>query len=358
MLTPRERVRLSLEHKKPDRIPLGYRVTPEINEALKKYLNIPNDNELMKRLGIDYRYVFPNYIGPKDMHWDFGIDAPGKDVWGVERKYLKSAIGGYNEISKYPLKEIEKIEELDEYPWPKIEWFDFKSIENQIKTLEDEDEYWISMTFSGSVFEFSWYMRGMEQFLMDLLINPDFANKIMEKVSTFFIELTTETLKAANGRIDMVRCGDDIGGQTGMLISPVLWRKMIKPWFKKFFLKFHKLGVKTWYHSDGSITPVIEDLIEIGIDILNPLQFNAQNFPSKKLLKEKYGNRLSFNGGMDVQTILPFGTISEIKKETIELIEVLGENGGFILESSHCIQPDTKPENIMAMYDTALKYKY
>ncbi len=358
MLTPRKRIETALEHKNPDRVPLGFYCTHEAEYSLMKYLEINNSNDLLKRLGIDYRKVFPDYIGPADMHWDFGITAPGKDVFGVERRVVKNPFGEYLEICNYPLKNLKTIEELEEYPWPKIEWFDFESVSKQIKNLEEEDEYWIKMTFGGSVFEFSWYMRGMEQFLIDLLENPEFANKIMEKVSDFWIGLTKETLKSSNGRIDAVSCGDDVGGQENLLMSPVVWRKMIKPWFAKFFKTYHNLGVKTWYHSDGSIGVIIDDLIEIGLDILNPLQFSAVNFPSMEELKEKYGNKLNFNGGMDVQTILPFGTVEEIKKETVKLIKVLGKDGGLILESSHAIQPDTKPENIMAMYDTAMNYSY
>ena len=129
---------------------------------------------------------------------------------------------------------------------------------------------------------------------------------------------------------------------------------MIKPWQKKIIAKCHSLGVKTFYHSCGSIEPIIEDLIELGLEVLNPLQFSAKGFPNPEDLKSRYGSRLCFEGGMDIQTVLPFYSIKDIKKETERLIRILGKNGGYIIESSHSIQPDTRPENIMAMY-TILK---
>lgn len=143
-----------------------------------------------------------------------------------------------------------------------------------------------------------------------------------------------------------------------MLISVDTWRKMIRPWHKEFYKKAHQCGARAAYHSCGSITPVIDDLIGIGLDVLNPLQFSAKNFPDPEILKEKYGDRLSFMGGMDIQTKLPFYSIEEIKKETKRLIEILGKDGGYIIQATHNIQPDTPPENIVAMHDVALSYHF
>ena len=358
MVTPRQRVKLALEHKEPDRIPIDYKSTPEAKAYLKKYLNITTDNALLKRLGVDFRYISPNYIGPKDRHFNLSaVEASGRDIWGVERRPVKNVYGEYMEIFSYPLQHIENVEQVENYLWPKIEWFDFDSILKQIEELEEDDEYSIKIP-GGSVLENSWFMRGMDRFLMDLVVNQEMANKIMEKVLSFWISIISESNKAAKGRIDMVNFGDDVGGQEGMLISMDIWRKMIKPWHEKIIAKSHDLGLKTNYHSCGSIKPIIEDLVGIGLDVLNPLQFSPKGFPPPEKLKTRYGERLCFEGGMDVQTVLPFYSAEEIEKEAEKLIRVLGKNGGYIINSSHRIQPDTKPENIMAMYDTALRYSY
>jgi len=356
-LTPKIRIKTALEHKEPDRVPIGYVTTREAKQNLKQFLNIENDEELFKRIGFDYRNVFPEYIGPKDLLLDFNWDYAGKDIWGVERRNVKNAFGGHREISLYPLKDMKDVEELEKYPWPKIEWFDFGSLNRQIDALNQDDEYYIILS-GGSVFEQSWYMRGFEQFLIDFMVSPDIANKIMEKNFDFWSSIVHESMRAAKGHIDMIFFGDDIASQEGMLMSAETWRKMIKPWHKRFYDISHMYGKKTLYHSCGSLEPIIEDLIEIGLDVLNPLQFSAKNFPSSEKLKEKYGSRLCFLGGMDIQSVLPFYSVEEIKKETERLINSLGKNGGFILQTTHMIQADTPPEKIIAMYDTALKYTY
>ena len=356
-LTPRERIKKALNHHQTDRVPIGYSATPEINVNLKKYLKIDSDEKLLQRLGVDYRWVTPGYKGPKNLLFEDCWDKPGRDIWGVERKNATNAFGTYREISSYPLKDIEDASELKKYPWPKIEWIDFDVIRENINKLEEENEYWIILNaMSGSVFEMAWYMRGMEQFLMDLLINPEIATEICRKLYEFAIESINSAIEASDGRIDMVFFADDIASQESMLISVETWRKMIKTWHKGFYENAHKHNAKTAYHSCGSIEPVINDLIEIGLDVLNPLQFSAKNFPSPEVLKKKYGERISFMGGMDIQTKLPFYSPEEIKIETERLIKILGKDGGYILQATHNIQPDTPPENIAAMHDTALNY--
>jgi len=358
-MTSRERVNIALSHKEPDRVPIGYVATPEVNDSLKKYLNIDNDEKLLKRLGVDYRWVTPGYNGPEDLLFGDCWDIPGKDIWGVERKNVSNAYGTYREISKYPLKDIKNVNELEDYPWPKVEWLDFSSIKDQIDRLDRDEEYWIILNaMSGSVFEMSWYMRGMEQFLIDLLINPEIATGIIKKLYQFAIEAINGSVKATNGRIDMIFFADDVASQEGMLISVDTWRKMIKPWHMRFYKKAHELGAKTAYHSCGSIEPIIEDLIEIGLDVLNPLQFSARGYPSPEKLKKKYGKRLCFLGGMDIQTILPFYSPERIKEETERLIRILGKDGGYIIQATHNIQPDAPPENIIAMHDAALNHIY
>jgi len=143
-----------------------------------------------------------------------------------------------------------------------------------------------------------------------------------------------------------------------MLISLDTWRKMTKPWHKGFYKKAHQYGAKTAYHSCGSVEPVIEELIQIGLDVLNPLQFSAKGYPSPEQLKEKYGDRLSFMGGMDIQTVLPFYSPQKIKEETERLISILGKDGGYIIQATHNIQPDTPPENIVAMHDAAMAFSF
>ena len=358
MTNSRLRVKTALNHIEPDRIPIGLELAPEVKISLKEYLDIEDDEKLLKRLGIDIRQVFPDYIGPGELYYDHGVDAEGIDIWGVERIRVKNKFGVYYDIIDNPLKNIQSIEEIESYPWPKVDWFDFDSISGQIERIEEEGEYWIILRGAGSCFECAWALRGFEELLIDMMTMPEIVRGIMEKVTNFFIDLAKESLKIAKGRIDMVRLHDDIGSQSGLFISKSMWKTFLKPYYQRYFSFYSRYNVKKYYHSCGSIRTIIEDLIEIGLDVLNPLQFSAKGFPSPEELKEKYGDRLCFEGGMDVQTFLPFNSVEDIKKETKKLIRILGKNGGYIFESSHYIQPDTKPKNIMAMYDTALRHRY
>jgi uroporphyrinogen decarboxylase len=356
-MTSKERINTALSHKELDRVPIGYVSTIEAKNKLKDYLKIDDDDKLLKRLGVDYRFVFPEYIGPKGLLLDFNWDCPGKDIWGVERREIRNVYGAYREIVKYPLKDIKDVGDLDRYPWPKVEWFDFDGLPQKIAELNRDDEYAIILN-GGSVFEQSWYLRGLDQFLMDLLINPDITCKIIENVFNFWISIIIESMRVIEDKIDAIFFGDDVASQEGMLISLETWRKWVKPWHKKFYSTSHYYGKITMYHSCGSVEPIIEELIDIGLDVLNPLQFSARGYPCPEKLKEKYGDRLSFLGGMDIQTILPFYSIEDIKKETERLIRILGKNGGYIIQTTHNIQADTPPEKIMAMYDTALNFNY
>jgi len=357
MLTSKERVLIALNHKEPDRVPIGYHASKEVNDILKKYFNTNNDNVVLEKLNIDLRIVQPKYIGPSDRSYD-EVWPLGKDIWGVVRKFVNNKYGKYSEIVYYPLKNVSTIEELENYNWPSIEWFDFESIKKQIDDFNYKNEYFVVMYFSGSIFEHSWYMRGMEQFLFDMLFNPEIASKIIEKVFNFWFKFNQECFRISKNNIDMARFSDDFGGQLNMLISPDLFNNFFKKYYIKFFNLCHENNIKTYFHSCGSIEQIIPDLIDIGLDVLNPLQFSAHGFPDPKTLKTKYGKKLSFEGGMDVQKILPFLTSEELKSYTYKLIKILGKDGGFIVEPSHAIQPDVKLENIISFYNAAFNFKY
>lgn len=356
MLTSRERVKKTLAHEVPDRVPIDYTATPEAHQKLKSYLKIDDDEVLLQRLGVDFRRVAPAYVGPKEKRGGFGIASVEEDIWGVRRKPVKNQFGEYNEIVYYPLGEIKDVKELDDYPWPEIDWFDCSVIPSQIEKFDNHEQRWI-LTFGGGAFESPWYMRGLDKFLMDLVLDPELATGIIKRVTGFYIALTERVLDAAGGRIDMVLTGGDIGTQEGMMLAPELWRKHVLPWSTRLIQTYSKLGVKSIYHSCGSIVPVIGDFINAGLDVLDPIQTRAKGM-DPKFLKETFGNRLSFHGGVDVQHTLPYGTPEEVRRETENLIQILGKNGGYIMTGSHAIQPDTSPENIMAMYEAALGYRY
>lgn len=357
MLSPRERVLMALNHEEPDRVPLGAErggLNPPAFVALRDYLGI-TDSELHQKLSqyADIRGIGPRYIGPPLRSFP---DGSSEDEWGVIRSPMSYGSGSYHEISYYPLGNVEDISQLDQHRWPSVDWWDVSDISGTIDRINAEDEHAI-MVGAGNIFESSWYMRGLQRMMLDLIENPDIAYEIMRRVTDYKIEYLTKILEAARGKIDIVITADDIGGQRGLLMSLDMWTKYLKPHHARMNKVLKEFDVKIMYHSDGSIMDAVPGLIDMGIDILEALQFSADGM-DPKVLKEKYGDRLCFHGGISVQTTLPFGTVEDVKREVIERIEVLGKGGGYILAPSHAIQAGTPPENIIAMYETAYSWRY
>ena len=213
------------------------------------------------------------------------------------------------------------------------------------------------MFFAGGAFETPWYMRGMERFMMDLVERPDIVDAICSHVEAYYRQRALRVLEAAQGGIDIVGSGGDIGGQTGMLLSPELWRERIKPYTGRLISTFKRMGLATFYHSCGSMVPVIDDLVEVGLDILEPIQVTARGMAPEELFPA-VGNRISFHGAIDEVHVLPHATAEEVYAHTTHVIDVLGQNGGYIVAPTHQVQGDTPPENVVAIYDAARDYSW
>jgi uroporphyrinogen decarboxylase len=211
------------------------------------------------------------------------------------------------------------------------------------------------MVWNGNIFETSWYMRGLEQMLVDVMVNEEIVHGIMGRVTDFYVEYFARVLEAAPGEVDLVFTADDIGDQRGLLLPLNRWERMIQPYHRRLNGVIHGHGAKVIYHTDGSVMDAVEGLIDMGIDVLQALQFSADRMDPVKL-KTDHGQRLCFEGGVSVQTTLPFGTADDVRREVQERISVLGKDGGYILGPSHWIQAGTPPENIIAMFDTALSW--
>ena len=190
---------------------------------------------------------------------------------------------------------------------------------------------------------------------LDLSLTPELAHEIMRRVTDFYVEHFTRMLAAAEGQVDLAFTADDIGGQQGLLMSFKMWEQSLKPYHVRLNKAIHEFGVKVIYHSDGSVMAAVEGLIDMGVDVLQALQFCARGMNPAEL-KQKTGDRLCYEGGVSVQTTLPFGTAEDVRHEVEELITVLGKDGGYILGPSHAIQAGTPPENIVTMFDTAASF--
>ena len=353
-MTSRERVLAGLRHQPTDRIPfsLGFGVNDPAKRELAAYLGLAGVAEADRYLrGLDdIASVEPDYIGPRDRHVTDGAGIE-TDIWGVVRKPMSYGAGHYDEISYYPLAGVEDIGGLDDHLWPSADWVDPQSLRVNIARAKREKDYAIRLG-NGNIFERSWYMRGFQQMLMDLVLNPELAWAILTRVTDYFVAYFTTLLQAADGMVDLVFTADDIGQQQGLLMSLGLWEKMIKPHHARLNKVLHEFGVKVLYHTDGAVMEAVPGLIDMGIDILEALQFDAQGMDPVRL-KANFGDRLCFHGGVSVQSTLPFGSPEDVRREVEERIRVLGAGGGYILAPSHAIQAGTPPQNIVAFLEAA-----
>ncbi len=351
-ITSRERVKLALRHGETDRVPVDFQATPESWAGLKKYLGLQGQESIMKLLGADVRHPRLRYIGPPlKKHSDGGYT----DVWGITWSPVPHKGGFYYEISKHPLEKIQDAGALKDYPWPDPVWWDLNSLVEQIALWDKETEYAICMDDfgdPGGFYEIANYMRGMEQFLMDMAISPDISFEIIGHITDFFIALAEEVLAILGDRVDLIWSSDDIAHQHGLMMSQSMWRQLLFPHHERFNRCVHELGGCIMYHSCGSVMAAIPGLIEMGIDVLDVLQFSADNMNPEDL-KSNYGDKLCFHGGADVQQLLPRSTESEVRKTIRHIIKVMGKGGGFILSPSHAVQVDTPPANILAIYREA-----
>ncbi|MEK7477707.1 MAG: uroporphyrinogen decarboxylase family protein [Candidatus Coatesbacteria bacterium] len=349
-MSSRERVRRALAHQTTDRVPIAM-ICSGINEparvALEVYLRRERGTGVDAWLKpfIDIREVAPRYIGPPLRE--------GEDIWGVHRGVIGygNGTGEYHEIDHYPLAGARTAADLDRHRWPSTDWFDYSVLPERIAALRSDGDPAI-MVANGNLFESSWYMRGFERTLADLLEEPEFVRDLLDRVTTFHIAHFRKILAAANGGIDLVFTADDIGGQQGLLMSLKTWETLIKPFHVRLNRAIHEFGARVVYHSDGDVMDAAGGLVDMGIDVLEALQFNAGKM-DPVALKAGWGGRLSFAGGVSVQATLPFGTADDVRNEVKRLITVLGKDGGYILGPSHLIQAGTPPENIVALFETA-----
>jgi uroporphyrinogen decarboxylase len=231
-------------------------------------------------------------------------------------------------------------------------------VEEEAKTLFENTDFAVVGSAGGptNIFELSWYLRGLDQLLMDLVADKHFAHALLRKVTDLQKAKYGEFLKKAGKYLDIVRVGDDMGTQGQPFFSPALYREMIKPYQREFysFIK-ERTDAALMFHSCGNVYPLIPDLIEVGVDILNPVQVSINDMDPARL-KREFGDRLAFSGAIDTQRVLPYGTPEEVEEEVRRRVQELGPNGGYLIASVHNIQPDVPPENVVALFRAGKKY--
>jgi uroporphyrinogen decarboxylase len=351
-LTGRERVRLALRHETADRIPIAMvcsGINPPAHRELEGYLARERGLTVAEYLAplIDIVQIAPPYRGP--------VLAERTDAWGVVRRPVSYGSGAYDEIERYPLAAAERASEIEAHAWPDPAWWDYEGLRDRIAGARADGDPCL-MIANGNLFETSWYMRGLERMLVDAMVDEDLFTAIMTRVTDFYVAFFSRALAAADGEIDLVFTADDIGDQRGPILPPEKWRRLIAPHHRRLADVIHSFGAKVIYHTDGSVMWALDGLVEMGIDVLQALQFSADGMDPAEM-KRGWGDRLCFEGGVSVQTTLPFGTVEEVRAEVRERIDVLGRGGGYILGPSHWIQAGTPAENVVAMFDMAREHR-
>jgi uroporphyrinogen decarboxylase len=375
-MTPRERVIKALNHQEPDRVPLdiggGLSTTQVVEgyEKLKAHLGVKKettmmsklfrmarmDESIMKTLDSDVRPL--NSGAP--INWKPPPSDPDTiiDIWGIHWKQIfYSDNAYYYEVVKSPLQDAD-VEDIKKYPWPDpLDPGYTAGLEDKVKALYEDTDYAI-MGDAGfkSFWELGYMLRGYEQLVTDLILNPKFVTALMNKLLEINIAATGRFLDIAGPYIQVFRTADDMGTQEGPLFSPKIYRELIQPVYKEYynFIK-SKTDAKIFYHSCGNVVDLLDLFIENGVDILNPVQVAAFRIDTKEL-KARFGDKITFWGAIDTQKVLPYGTVKDVENEVKKRIKDLGPNGGLVVASVHAIQPDVPPQNIVAMAEATRKF--
>jgi uroporphyrinogen decarboxylase len=387
-ISPRQRVLTAFSHQQPDRVPVDFLATNEIWEGLIAHLDVdaatvPNSDyyepvreALLRQLQIDCRVLsYDMFCAPPESMLDPGAaieywqvlsrstpcrmwrqvlpDGTYKDIFGRHTRINHVETGAYEETTSYPLGSAANATDLDAHPWPQPDWWDFSPLPGILQQMDAEQEYHIRFRI-GSVFEVAWQLRGMEQFLMDLVMQPEIPQTIMTRLTDLYVENTRRVLDIAGDRLDMVYFYDDVATQKSLLISKDMWSEFIRPHHTRIIEVAQQYNVPVMYHSDGAMRDLLPELIELGVDVMNPIQADAAGM-EPAALKRDFGDRLGFHGGIDIIETLPRGTVEDVRQEVSDRIRVLGKDGGYVMASSHHIQSDTPLENVLAMYDISLR---
>jgi uroporphyrinogen decarboxylase len=345
-MTSRERVLTALDLGVADRVPLDIWATSEVWAKLQQHFATDDNLLIRERLHIDgFAGCAPEYIGPPIPEY---ADGTIENFWGMRSVAKEYGTGTYMEQFYYPLAFAETVADLDEYRWPSPDWFDFSTIRRQ---CEEHDERAIMAGYVAPFYYFN-LLRGLEQSLVDMVANPELSHAIIARICEFFYGFSERLFEAAEGLIDVTQLTDDFGTQTDLMISEQMFDEFFLGQYKRFADLMRRHGIRVFHHDDGAMWKLIPRMIDLGVNVLNPIQYKCGNL-DLAWLKDTYGDRLAFHGGVDNQEVLPFGNVEDVIAETRKCLETLGTGGGYVLAPCHNIQAVTPVENIIAMYETA-----
>jgi len=348
-MNARERVLAAINRKPVDRIPTDIWATPEVWQMLREHFGPEPD--VLEVLHIDgFAGVGAEYVGPPLPEVPEGESV---DYWGIRSRAVDYGAGIYYEQSLNPLADAKTIDDLEQYRCPNTDWFDYSHMRAAAQAAREKQAVKCGYM---AIFFYHNLLRGLEQSLLDPHDDPEFTRQLLDRISDFFYEHHRRMFEACDGLIDVAEVTDDFGSQTGPLIGLETFRRWYRPHMERFIALCREFGIKVFHHDDGGIRPLLPDLVEMGIDVLNPVQWRCPGMEMESL-KAAFGDRLCFHGAMDNQQVMPFGTPEEVRGLVRRAIDTLASDGtGYILAPCHALQSVTPIENIVAMYDEAYHY--
>lgn len=360
-LSPKERVLQAINFKEPDRVPIFITITPQLAERLSQYLGIPDythpdsplaENrisftELLTHLGNDIVGIgacAPTDNPTREIEKDVLINE-----WQI--KFRKTDL--YAEMIEHPLAHAETVADVENFEMPEV-MAEGRFDHARAMVERYGRHYAICGDVETTILEASWYLVGMEKFFMDFAMKKPYVFALMDRVMEYSLGVAKELIRIG---ADMIWLGDDVGTQNGMMISPKTWRDVFKERMRCVIKELKQVNPETKiaYHCCGSYFPIMGDLIEIGVDILNALQPTAANM-DLKTIKDTFGSRASLFGGLDTQGAIPFGSLADVEQEVQRAITAAAPGGGYILAGAHNIQPDTSVEKLVKLFEHAQKY--
>jgi uroporphyrinogen decarboxylase len=347
-VTSRERVLAAVERTGFDRIPIKHEGTPEVNAMLMGHFGLKNKEQLLRVLGDDFRYVEAKYQGPPLRRFE---DGSFEGWFGARFKWVDFGHGRYLESSALPYAGVRSLEQLDRTRFTRAEWFDFSTIKDQCEALNGGHAVCFGSPGDLSFINGIGRYRGQAQVLMDIIDRDPVYLELVRARSEFYFNLHKSALEAAEGLIDFIHVGEDLGDQRGPVISPELFEQLFVPLYQKHFAMVHSFGARTMMHMCGTVSAFLPRLIEIGLDVFDVVQPTGPSMDIGEL-KRNFGDQLVFCGSVCAQTTLPCGSVEEVQREVQRRLELF-PSGGLFLGPTHAIQVGSPLENILALYRTA-----
>ncbi len=332
---------------------LGIQTESKILDRMAQ--NVVLDEDVCQRLGIDFRWVVPNWVGVRDVEIDG--ERGYIDMWQTPHKWTD--VGQYYAIHSSPFNmETLTQADIDNFPWPQPDPTMFTGLREQAKYWHENTDYVVGADgIKVGILQTASQLRGYDKLFLDFSINPDIAHRFLDRLSESINAMYRQYMQVVGDYVQVMVITDDQGTQNSLMISPKMFREFIKPRLKSLIETIKSTAdVKVFMHCDGAITKIIPDLIEIGVDILNPVQTVVKGFDDTQALREQFGNQICFHGGMDVQQVLPNYTPEQIRAEVARRIRDLGSNGGYIIAPCHNINIDIPLENVTTMFEAAKEF--